>query len=171
VCVCETTSRSIQPPTCSSPRVFSTVCQSLEAGLYQPTKLCFSESTHLTSNTSLMEKADDDDKSRSPSSQLRALSSSPPPSDNSQGVTGANPLAPFDQPFRSRGRRPANNPAIAAPATTSTTRPRTTRDRDTSELDTAPKTQSRDGQVSPNIGVLVLVILNSSLPLAASYCS
>jgi len=95
-----------------------------------------------------------------------------PPSNDSQGITGANPSATSDQPLRRKGRRPVNNPTIAAPATTSTARPRTRRDhRDTSELDTAPKIQSQDGQVGPIIGVLVLVILNNSLPLAASYCS
>ena len=89
------------------------------------------------------------------------------PSSDSQGVTGANPSAISDRPLQSRDRRPVNNPTIAAPASTPTTRPRTTRDsRDTNELDTAPETRSRDGQVS--IAVLVLVILNSSLPLAAS---
>ena len=94
-----------------------------------------------------------------------------PPSNDSQCIMGANPSATSDQPLRSKGRRPVNNPTIAAPATTSTARPRTTGDRDTSELDTAPKTQSQDGQVCPNIGIPVLVILNSSLPLAASYRS
>ena len=94
-----------------------------------------------------------------------------PPSDDSQGITGADPSATPDQPLRSKDRRPVNNPTIAAPATTSTARPRTTGDRDTSEPDTAPKTHSQDGQVGTNIGVLVLVILNSSLSLAASYRS
>jgi len=94
-----------------------------------------------------------------------------PPSNDSQGITGANPSATSDQPLRSKGRHPVNNPPVATPATTPTTRPRTMGDRDTSELDTPPKIQSQDGQVGPNIGVLVLLILNSSLPLAASYRS
>jgi len=88
-----------------------------------------------------------------------------PPSNNSQGITGANPSATSDQPLRSKGRRPVNNPPVATPATTSTARPRTMGDRDTSELDTPPKIQSQDGQVGPNIGILVLVILNSSFLL------
>jgi len=76
--------------------------------------------------------------------------------------TGANTPATSD-PSRRRDRRLVNNPTTAVPATASTTRPRTSRDRDTSELDTAPKTRSRDGQVSPSFGVLVLVVLNSTL--------
>jgi hypothetical protein len=79
----------------------------------------------------------------------RALASS-----GSQGVTSAKSSETSDQPLRSKGRRPVNNPTPAIPATASTTRLRTTRDTDTSEVDTAPNTRSRD--VSPNIAHLYL---------------
>jgi hypothetical protein len=86
-------------------------------------------------------------------------------SNDSQGVTGAKSSATSDQPLQSRGRRPVNNPTTAVPATASTTPSRTTRDRDTRDPDTAPNARSRDGQVSPNIGVFVVVVLNIGLPL------
>ena len=87
------------------------------------------------------------------------------PNSDSQGVTSANPSATTsDRPLQSRGRLPVNNSTTTVQET-APTRPRTTRDKDTSELDTAPKTQSQDGQVSPSIGVFVLVVLNSNLAL------
>ena len=70
-----------------------------------------------------------------------------------------------DQPSRRRDHCLVNNPTTTVPATAPTTHPRTSRDRDTSELNTASNTRSRDGHVSPSIGVLVLGVLNSSPPL------
>lgn len=67
---------------------------------------------------------------------------------NSQGVTGANPTAPSNQPSGSRDARLAGNLTTADPLAGSSSGPRTTKHNDTSQLETVPKARPQCGEVS-----------------------